>query len=96
LLRQLRDEDKTGIKKLAPALGVSYTYLSKLENGVAAPSEEFVERVANYFHRDKNHLLLAAGKVPAEVLEILQNNPDQAIEFLRKRFGAKHEPTGPA
>jgi len=88
LLRELRGEAKVGIKTLAPELGVSYTYISKLENGATSPSEEFVERAANYFHHDKNRLLLAAGKVPDEILKILRENPDEALQFLRERFGA--------
>ncbi len=89
LLRQLRDESGTGIKRLGPELGVSYTYLSKLENGATVPSEEFVDRVAKYFNYDRSRLLLAAGKVPNEILEILRENPDAAVQFLKERFGAK-------
>jgi HTH-type transcriptional regulator, competence development regulator len=96
VLRQLRDQSGTGIKRLAPELGVSYTYLSKLENDTTAPSEEFVGRVAKYFNYDKDRLLLAAGRVPEEILGILRDNPDEALEFLRRRFGAKHESSGPA
>ena len=91
LLRQLRGEAKVGIKTLAPELGVSYTYLSKLENGATSPSDEFVDRVANYFRHDKNRVLLAAGKVPDEILQILRENPDQALQFLKERFGVKDE-----
>ena len=32
ILRRLRKESEIGIKGLAPRLGVSYSYLSKLEN----------------------------------------------------------------
>ncbi len=95
VLRQLRDETGTGIKKLAPELGVSYTYLSKLENGVTIPSEDFVGRVAKYFNYDKDRLLLAAGRVPQEILDILRDNPDEAVHFLKERFGAKHESSEP-
>jgi transcriptional regulator with XRE-family HTH domain len=87
ILRQLRVERGQGIKKLAPELGVNYSYLSKLENGNIGPSAEFVVRVANYFNYDRNHLLLSAGKVPEEVLAILRENPDEALTYLRQRFG---------
>jgi transcriptional regulator with XRE-family HTH domain len=87
LLRQLRLKSGVGIKRLAPELDVSYSYLSKLENKEVGPSEELVERVAHYFHYDRDRLLLAAGKVPAEVLRILQEHPDDAIGFLKERFG---------
>jgi len=87
VLRQLRAKRGLGIKKLAPELGVTYSYLSKLENNEVGPSEDLIGRVAKYFSYNQNRLLLSAGKVPADVLEILQNNPDEAIEFLKQRFG---------
>jgi transcriptional regulator with XRE-family HTH domain len=92
ILRQLRNKTGIGIKRLAPELGVNYTYLSKLENLETRPSEKLVERVAKYFNYDRNRLLLSAGKVPPEVLRILRENPDEAIEFLRKRFGEPRAP----
>jgi transcriptional regulator with XRE-family HTH domain len=91
ILRQLRSEQSIGIKKLAPALGVDYSYLSKLENESIGPSAEMVARVATYFNYDYNRLLLSAGKVPDEVLAILRENPDEALEFLRERFGSRHD-----
>jgi transcriptional regulator with XRE-family HTH domain len=87
LLRQLRIKSGLGIKRLAPELGVNYTYLSKLENNEVGPSEEMVGKVARYFNYDRDRLLLTAGKIPPEILEILRNNPDEAIGFLRERFG---------
>ena len=86
ILRYLRRQEGISIKGLAPELGVDYTYLSKLENRKATPSEDVVGRVATYFDYDKDHLLLAAGKIPADVLEILRGNPEEAIAFLRSRF----------
>jgi transcriptional regulator with XRE-family HTH domain len=86
VLRQLRTQSGLGIKRLAPHLGVSYSYLSKLENGEVGPSEVMVDRVARYFKYDRSRLLLTAGKVPHDILEILRNNPDEAIDFLRERF----------
>ena len=90
-MRQLRAQTGIGIKKLAPRLGVSYSYLSKLENDEVGPSEDLVGRVAKYFRYDRNRLLLSAGKVPQEILDILRDNPDQAIQFLRERFGRERE-----
>jgi HTH-type transcriptional regulator, competence development regulator len=87
VLRQLRTKTGIGIKGLAPRLGVSYSYLSKLENDEVGPSEELVGRVAKYFRYDRDRLLLSAGKVPQDVLDILRENPDKAIQFLKERFG---------
>jgi transcriptional regulator with XRE-family HTH domain len=93
ILRQLRTEKGVGIKRLAPDLGVTYSYLSKLENNEVNPSEEFVMRVAQYFRYDGDELLLSAGKVPREILEILRTHPQDAVEFLRERFGKRDRPT---
>jgi transcriptional regulator with XRE-family HTH domain len=91
ILRELRGQKAVGIKRLAPELGVSYTYLSKLENNEIRPSEELVDRIAAYFNYDRDRLLLSAGKVPAEILTILREHPDDAIAFLRDRFGRAGE-----
>ena len=87
ILRELRTNAGVGIKRLAPDLGVSYSYLSKLENNEVGPSEGLVSRIADHFNYSRDRLLLAAGKVPPEVLQILQENPDQAVKFLREHFG---------
>lgn len=91
ILRQLRAKKGIGIKRLAPDLGVTYTYLSKLENNEVGPSEVFVTRVAQYFKYDRDELLLSAGKVPPEILEILRRHPQDAVEFLRERFGKRRD-----
>jgi transcriptional regulator with XRE-family HTH domain len=87
ILRELRKKSGQGIKRLAPELGVNYTYLSKLENDEIGPSEELVERISAYFNYDKNRLLLSAGKVPAEIIAILREHPEEAITLLKNRFG---------
>ncbi len=89
LFRRLRARTGLGIKRLAPELGVTYTYLSKLENNELRPSEEFVERAAKYFKYDRNQLLLSAGKIPSDVLRILQEHPQDAIELLKAKFGRR-------
>jgi HTH-type transcriptional regulator, competence development regulator len=89
LLRQLRSKQGLGIKRLAPHLGVSYSYLSKLENEEVSPSEALVERIAAYFRYDRDQLLLVAGRVPPEILRILQENPEDAVELLREHFGRR-------
>jgi HTH-type transcriptional regulator, competence development regulator len=90
ILRRLRTSTGIGIKRLAPELQVNYTYLSKLENNEISPSVELVGRVAEYFDYDRDTLLLSAGKVPEEILNILREHPDEALKFLRERFGEGH------
>ncbi len=89
LLRGMRRQSGVSIKRLAPELGVTYSYVSKLEPGATLPSEELVYKTAKYFSQDPNELLLAAGKVPADILKILQEHPEDATNFLRERFGTR-------
>ena len=86
LLKELRRESGVGIKKLAPELGVTYSYLSKLESNQAHPSPELVARVSTYFGYSRDRLLLSADEVPPEILRILQERPDEALAFLREHF----------
>lgn len=87
LLKKLRNEKGYSIKNLSPKLNVNYSYLSKLENGHSTPSENFIERVAVFLNYDKDELMIRAGKVPDDVIEIIRNNPKKAIAYLRKEFG---------
>jgi len=87
VLRGLREKSGLSIKRLAPSLGVDYTYLSKLESNRLKPSAELVERVSAYFNYDRDQLMLSADKIPADIKQILRDHPEDAIAFLRNRFG---------
>jgi len=88
LLRELRYGKGVGIKKLAPELGLDYTYLSRLENDRVVPSEEVIEKISRYYRYNKDELMLLANKVPEDIRRILRENPKEALEYLRKRFAS--------
>lgn len=92
LIADLRSKEGLGIKGLAPRVGITYTYLSKLENDRAVPSADVIGKLARYFRYDVDVLMLAAGRVPPAALEILQRNPQEAIAFLREKFGSAGRP----
>jgi transcriptional regulator with XRE-family HTH domain len=87
VLKSLRSANGYSIKTLAEQVEVNYTYLSKLENGHSSPSEDFIERIATFFNYDKEELMVRAGKIPEDILEIVAKNPKEALRFLRKEFG---------
>jgi transcriptional regulator with XRE-family HTH domain len=91
ILRELRTKSGVGIKRLAPELGVDYTYLSKLESNQVRPSEQLIDRVAIYFDYDRDLLLLSADRVPADIRQILRDNPQDAVNYLRERFGSRSD-----
>lgn len=86
-LREIRTKKGLGIKTLAKALDVNYTYISKIENSKQVPSEAFIEKIAKVFNCDEEELRVLAGKIPEDIAEILKNNPKEAINYLRKEFG---------
>jgi transcriptional regulator with XRE-family HTH domain len=86
-LRSLRTAQGLGLKRLAPELGVTYGYLSKLENDLVRPSPELIHRVARYFAYEEDVLFRLAEKIPPDVLNILREHPEEAVSYLRERFG---------
>lgn len=89
LLRKLRNEKGISIKKLAPALGLDYSYISKLENFKVNPSPKVIKKLSHYFNYDSDELMLSAGKIPPDIERILKNNPKEAIDYLRRKFGSE-------
>ncbi len=86
LLKELRKEKGLSIKKLGSQLDINYSYISKLENNHTIPSEDFIKKIAAIFDYDKEELMLRAGKIPDDIIEILRSNPKEAVKFLRKKF----------
>ena len=87
LLKSLRNEKRVSIKQLAAEVGLNYTYISKLENAKVKPSPEVINRFSHYFNYNKDELMIAAGKIPKDIEEILKGNPKEAIRYLRSKFG---------
>ena len=87
-LRQLRTEKKVGMKRLARDLGISHTYISHIERGKAQPSESLIRKFAAYFGVDEEDLLLAAGKFPHDIEELLDQRPREVVMVLRESFAS--------
>ena len=85
-IRELRYQRGIGIKRLAPELGVDYSYLSRLENEKALPSAKIIDRLSKYFDHNKDELMLLAEKVPKDVMQILREHPREALALLRESF----------
>ena len=87
VLKKLRTKKGISIKKMAPEVELDYTYISKMENSKALPSQKVVEKLSEYFQYDSDELTMMAGKIPEDIEHILKNNPKEAIEYLRRKFG---------
>jgi len=85
-LRHLRLERNLGIKKLARELRISYTYISHIERGKIRPSKDLIRRMAACFGVDQEDLLLASGRFPKDIEEILNEKPREVVIILRESF----------
>ncbi len=87
-LRELRRLALLTQRRLAELIDVDFSYLSKIENGVLPPpSEKVISQMAEVLNADKDELLLLAGKVPADIAEMLKNR--KTLELLRSESTRK-------
>jgi HTH-type transcriptional regulator, competence development regulator len=82
-MRQWREERGVGLRRFAKAVGVSPTFISKMERGIGPlPGEETIRKMAVFFAKDSDELLALADKVASDVLAIIIKEPAYA-RFLR-------------
>jgi transcriptional regulator with XRE-family HTH domain len=74
--RGWREERRLGLRKFAKAVGVSPTFISKMERGEGPlPGEETIKKMARIFGKDPDELLAMAGKISADVTQTSPNFP---------------------
>ncbi|MBF0180603.1 MAG: helix-turn-helix domain-containing protein [Magnetococcales bacterium] len=88
-VRELREARKAtdpsfSLRQFAQAVGISATFMSKIENGeFDPPAVEKIKRMAVLLHVDADELLALAGKVDPELPEIIREQPKAMADFLR-------------
>lgn len=90
LLRTLREETGQSLRRTADELGVTASYLSRLERGQRATSEGFARRAAGYYGVDVEIVDLDRGHIPEDVARILSLHPE-VMQELRDRFGSDED-----
>lgn len=81
--KELRREHKFTQRELAKKIGVSHTYISKIENdALPAPSRDMLENVAKVYKMDSaNDLLIAAKIIPNDVKNAIRED-EELLRFL--------------
>lgn len=78
-VRQLRKAKNLGQRALAKEIGVSHTYVSKIENEKLDfgdyPSEELIGKIAKALDADEYELLLLAEKIPEQIRKRVMEQP---------------------
>ena len=79
-VRKLRKAKKMGQRALAEACGVSFSYISKIENHKLDfgdfPSEVVIGKLATALGIDATDLMVLAGKVPEPIRRRVLERPD--------------------
>lgn len=91
-VRARREEKEIGLRAMAKMIGVSPTYLSKVERDeFQPPVEEKVRAIAAIIDCDPDELLALAGRVSSDLSEIIKKRPVELAALLRttKSLSAK-------
>ena len=87
-VRQERKGREIGLREMAKKIGVSPTYLSKVERDeFPPPAEDKVRKIAEIFDIDVDELLALAGKISSDLSEIIREHPRELSALLRTTRG---------
>ena len=94
-IRSVREERKVGLREMARKIGVSPTYVSKVERDeFAPPAEDKVRKIAEILEMDPDELLSRAGKVSSDLTEIIRARPRVLAALLRATKGMTADDVG--
>ena len=92
LVRREREAKEIGLRQMAKKIGVSPTYLSKVERDeFPPPAEDKVRKIAEIIGRDADELLALAGRVASDLTDIIRQRPREMADFLRAAKGLTAE-----
>jgi transcriptional regulator with XRE-family HTH domain len=88
LVRQEREAKEIGLREMAKMIGVSPTYLSKVERDeFPLPAEDRVKAIAKIIECDADDLLERAGRVSTDISDIIKRHPVELAALLRTTEG---------
>lgn len=91
-VRRERAAKEIGLREMAKMIGVSPTYLSKVERDeFPPPAEDKVKAIAEIIGCDVDQLLARAGKVASDLSDIIKRRPIELAELLRTTKGLTAE-----
>jgi transcriptional regulator with XRE-family HTH domain len=83
-VRMRRIAKEIGLREMAKMVGVSPTYLSKVERDeFPPPTEDKVKAIAKIIDCDADDLLARAGRVSSDISDIIKRQPIELAALLR-------------
>src|ERR1700736_5995900 len=87
-VRREREANEIGLREMAKMIGVSPTYLSKVERDeFPPPVEDKVKAIARIINCDADELLARAGRVSSDLSDIIKRRPIELAALLRTTKG---------
>src|SRR4051794_22064980 len=87
-IRRERKAREIGLREMAKKIGVSPTYLSKIERDeFPPPAEDKVKAIAEILGCDTDDLLARAGRVSSGISDIIRRRPVELTALLRTTKG---------
>jgi transcriptional regulator with XRE-family HTH domain len=87
-VRRERERKGIGLREMAKLIGVSPTYLSKIERDeYAPPAEDKVQAIAEILDWDPDELLARAGRVASDITDTIKRRPVELAGLLRITSG---------
>ncbi len=85
-LRNLREDEDIPIRKVAAALDIDQSTLSKFERGERLPKEEIIPKIAKYFEVDFEEMRLSyfGDKVVKQIL--FDQNAERILETAKEKL----------
>ncbi|MCE9614870.1 MAG: helix-turn-helix domain-containing protein [Lentisphaerae bacterium] len=81
----LKQDRAYTVRKFAATVGVQPSYISKVEREeVGPPSEATIIRMAEVLHEDPDVLLALAGKVSADLRQVILKRPRLFADLIRQ------------
>src|SRR3954469_293825 len=91
-VRGRREAKEIGLREMAKMIGVSPTYLSKIERDeFAPPAEDRVRAIAKIIECDADDLLARGGRVSSDITDIIKRQPVPLTALLRTTKGLSAE-----
>jgi transcriptional regulator with XRE-family HTH domain len=91
-IRREREAKEIGLREMAKKVGVSPTYMSKVERDeFAPPAEDKVRAIAQIIGCDVDELLARAGRVARDLSDIIKRHPVELAALLRTTKGLTKE-----
>jgi transcriptional regulator with XRE-family HTH domain len=87
-VRREREAKEIGLREMAKMIGVSPTYLSKIERDeYPPPAEDKVKAIAQIIKCDTDELLARGDRVSSDLSDIIKRHPRELAALLRTTKG---------